>query len=239
MPNYIKVKYAPFCDVFVESVFLFTIFSFDDSLVVLVTMSRGTLSFKMIEVFVVFGGFMMQSGSSTLFLPSSIWRNCCLRLALRDMDFLLSSLVSDDVCDCGRAVVDGNWSVMGLGPMQGSLFVDENEFLADDEGDGVVGKELFTDTIPESTEYLSLPWIASSGDSKGPGLVFSAESGDTICIESDCLEWDLWVDGTNEPEIGANFIPDPDDIPFLLFTALFWSLFISLLLWLGLKNGFE
>ena len=28
--------------------------------------------------------------------------------------------------------------------MQGSLFVDENEFLADDEGDGVVGKELFT-----------------------------------------------------------------------------------------------
>ena len=77
---------------------------------------------------------------------------------------------------------------MGLVPMQGSLFVDENEFLADDEGDGVVGKELFTDTIPESTEYLSLPWMASSGDSKGPGLVLSAEGGDIICIESDCLE---------------------------------------------------
>ena len=73
------------------------------------------------------------------------------------MDFLLSSLVTVDVCDCGCAVVDGNWSVIGLVPMQGSLFVDENEFLADDEGDGVVGKELFTDTIPESTEYLSLP----------------------------------------------------------------------------------
>ena len=108
MPESVKVKCAPFCDVFVESVFLFTIFAFDDSFVALVAMSGGTLSFKMIEVFVVFGVFIIHSGSSTLLLPSSIWRNCCLRLALRDMDFLLSSLVSVDVCDCGRTVVDGN-----------------------------------------------------------------------------------------------------------------------------------
>ena len=102
------MKYAPFCDLFVESVFRLTMFEFDGSLVALATMAGGTLSFKMIEVFVVFGFFIIHSGSSTLLLPSSIWRNCCLRLALRDMDFLLSSLVSVDVCDCGRAVVDGN-----------------------------------------------------------------------------------------------------------------------------------
>ena len=108
IPNSQKIKYAPFCNVFVESVFLFTIFAFDDSLVALATIAGGTLSFKMIEVFVVFGFFIIYSGSSTLLLPSSIWRNCCLRLALRDMDFLLSSLATVDVCDCGCVVVDGN-----------------------------------------------------------------------------------------------------------------------------------
>ena len=43
--------------------------------------------------------------------------------------------------------------------MQGSLVLDEKELVADDdeEVDGVVGKELFMETIPESTEYLSLP----------------------------------------------------------------------------------
>ena len=37
--------------------------------------------------------------------------------------------------------------------------LEENELFADDEedGDGVVGKELFTETIPESTEFFSLP----------------------------------------------------------------------------------
>ena len=49
--------------------------------------------------------------------------------------------------------------MIGLDPIHGSFVLEEKELLADEEeeGDGVVGKELFTDTIPESTEYLSLP----------------------------------------------------------------------------------
>ena len=47
---------------------------------------------------------------------------------------------------------------MGLATMQGNLVLVANELRADDEeeGDGVVGKELLTETIPESTEFLSL-----------------------------------------------------------------------------------
>ena len=93
--------------------------------------------------------------------PSPILRNCCLFLALSDKDFFVSSLLDeagDDGCNCG-AQGEGNCSVIGLDPIHGSFVLEEKELLADEEeeGDGVVGKELFTDTIPESTEYLSLP----------------------------------------------------------------------------------
>ena len=50
--------------------------------------------------------------------------------------------------------------MIGVAPMHGNLVLEENELLADDDGDGVVGKELLTDTIPESTEFLSLPQIS-------------------------------------------------------------------------------
>ena len=60
--------------------------------------------------------------------------------------------------------------MIGVAPIHGSLVFDEKELFADDdeEGDGVVGKELLTETIPESTEFLSLPGINSSGVSNEP-----------------------------------------------------------------------
>ena len=62
--------------------------------------------------------------------------------------------------------------------------LEENELFADDDedGDGVVGKELFTETIPESTEFLSLPGANSSGVSNVPLCEFNVEGDNIMCM---------------------------------------------------------
>ena len=62
--------------------------------------------------------------------------------------------------------------------------LEEKELFADDEedGDGVVGKELFTETIPESTEFFSLPGTKSSGVCNVPLFEFSVEGDSIMCM---------------------------------------------------------
>ena len=85
-------------------------------------------------------------------------RNCCLFLALIDIDDFDSTLLFVESGGWYFVIGLGYWSVIGLAPMKGNLVLVANELIADDdeEGDGVVGKELLTETIPESTEFLSL-----------------------------------------------------------------------------------
>ena len=61
---------------------------------------------------------------------------------------------------------------------------EEKELFADDEedGDGVVGRELFTETIPESTEFFSLPGTESSGVCNVPLFEFSVEGDSIMCM---------------------------------------------------------
>ena len=72
--------------------------------------------------------------------------------------------------------------MIGVAPIHGNLVLEENELFADDEGDGVVGKELLTDTIPESTEFLSLPGTNSSGVINIPFDEFSVDGDSVMCI---------------------------------------------------------
>ena len=104
---------------------------------------------------------------------------------------------------------------MGLATMQGNLVLVANELRADDEeeGDGVVGKELLTETIPESTEFLSLDWYNSSGVNKTPLLRFVEEDDNIICMQSTLLDRGLGEGGI-APR-GTNLIPKPDDVLFL------------------------
>ena len=72
--------------------------------------------------------------------------------------------------------------MIGVAPMHGNLVLEENKLLADDDGDGVVGKELLTDTIPESTEFLSLPGPNSSGVINIPFDEFSVDGDSVMCM---------------------------------------------------------
>ena len=72
--------------------------------------------------------------------------------------------------------------MIGVAPIHGNLVFEENELFADDEGDGVVGKELLTDTIPESTEFLSLPGPNSSGVINIPFDEFSVDGDSVMCM---------------------------------------------------------
>ena len=100
-----------------------------------------------------------ELGPSTDFSPSPMRRNCCLFLALVDRGFLVVSLFPVESDGCIEIEGGGYCSVIGLDPIEGNLVLEEKELLADKEeqGDGVVGKELFIETIPESTEYFSFP----------------------------------------------------------------------------------
>ena len=114
---------------------------------------------------------------------------------------------------------------MGLDPIHGSFVLEENELLADEEeeGDGVVGKELFTDTMPESTEYLSLPWTDSSGVSINPVREGNVDGDNIICMWSTLLDRGFGEGGI-EPN-GASFMPEPLDVLFLPLPILLFPLF--------------
>lgn len=102
------------------------------------------------EVFVSLGFVIPQLGLSTDFAPSPMRRNCCRFLALHDRDFCLTSLLTDDNGNCDNEDDAGYCSVIGLEPIHGNLVLEEKELLADEEeeGDGVVDKELFIGTTP-------------------------------------------------------------------------------------------
>ena len=184
------------------------------------------------------GGFELFEGFnkvfSAFFSPSPILRNCCLFLALIDTDFFVSSLLDDaDDWGCdGGAHEDGNCSVMGLDPIHGSFVLEEKELLADEEeeGDGVVGKELLTDTIPESTEYLSLLWADSSGVSINPVREFNVDGDNMSCIWSTLLDLGFG-EGSIEPN-GASFMPEPEDVLLLPLPILLFPLFNIRFRWL-------
>ena len=109
--------------------------------------------------------------------------------------------------------------------MHGSFVLEENELLADeeDDGDGVVGKELFTDTIPESTEYLSLPWADSSGVSINPVREFNVDGDNISCMWSTLFDRGFGEGGI-EPN-GASFMTEPADVLLLPVPILLFPLF--------------
>ena len=102
------------------------------------------------EVFVSPGCMVPQLALSTDFAPSPMRRNCCRFLALLDRDFCLISLLADANGNCDNEDDGGYFRVIGLEPIHGNLVLEEKELLADEEeeGDGVVDKELFIGTTP-------------------------------------------------------------------------------------------
>ena len=123
--------------------------------------------------------------------------------------------------------------MIGVAPIHGNLVLDENELLADDEGDGVVGKELLTDTIPESTEFLSLPGTNSSGVINRPFDEFSVEGDNVMCMWLTLLDRGLG-DGDIEL-IGANLTPPAEEVLLRPLPDLLLPPLLILLRWLLLK----
>ena len=91
--------------------------------------------------------------------------------------------------------------------------LEEKQWFADAEegGDGVVGKELLTETIPESSENLSLTCNNSSGDNSKPLSVMDEDGVIIICVESTLLDRGFGADGSIALR-GANFIPKLADV---------------------------
>lgn len=118
-----------------------------------------------------------------------------------------------------------------VAPMHGSLVFDENELFADDdeEGDGVVGKELLTETMPESTEFLSLPGTNSSGVSNEPLLGFIDEDDNIMCIWPTLF--DLGFGDGGIELMGANLIPLADEVLLLPLPVLLFPLVVRRFRW--------
>ena len=118
--------------------------------------------------------------------------------------------------------------------MHGSFVFDENELLADDdeEGDGVVGRELLTETIPESTEFLSLPGTNSSGVSNEPLFGFVDEDDNVMCIWPTLF--DLGFGDGGIELMGANLIPLADEVLLLPQPVLLFPLVVTRFRWLWL-----